>query len=241
MEAIYPSAAEIPENTLRLYVYFSAPIGETDVLAHIHLKNAAGQPVEGAFLSNRFDLWSPDRRRLTLLFDPGRVKTGLRAHEALGRALQAGQSFELGIDRALKDASGCPLAHSFSHTFHAGPEDFSTPDPALWQLDKPAAATDDPIEVHLAKPLDHVSLAYRLRITTATGDTVSGRIELGEGERTWRFYPNTPWIAQTYRLSVDPRLEDLAGNRPGERFDRLILDQPVDFVLHREFRIKNND
>ncbi|MGR5147958.1 hypothetical protein ACQKP8_15595 [Photobacterium alginatilyticum] len=58
------------------------------------------------FLDNKFALWSTDSSRLTLLFDPGRVKTGLVAHNAMGRALIPGEDYQLVIDPILEDVAG---------------------------------------------------------------------------------------------------------------------------------------
>ncbi|MEL7026957.1 MAG: hypothetical protein AAGO57_06985, partial [Pseudomonadota bacterium] len=93
IDAIYPSGSTFPENILRVYFYFSGPMAEAEILDNITLSRADGTPVDAAFLSNRFDLWSPDRTRLTLLFDPARVKTGLEANTELGRALEEGEAY----------------------------------------------------------------------------------------------------------------------------------------------------
>src|SRR6056297_3284815 len=72
---IYPTAGELPANLLRFFVYFPQPMDRSDILDHILLVDDAGSEVTGAFLENRYDLWSPDATRLTVLLDPGRVKT----------------------------------------------------------------------------------------------------------------------------------------------------------------------
>lgn len=237
LEEIYPSAAELPENTLRFYLYFSEEMGRGDVMHHIRLQDEDGRHIKGAFLSSRFDLWSPDMRRLTLLFDPGRVKTGLDAHKDLGRALVPGYSYTLTLGPEFEDAKGCILSGQVFHTFTAVVADVSFPDPSDWHIDTPDARTVDPVVVHLGSTYDHLSLAYRLRITSARGELVPGRIELHEGESVWLFRPKAPWTAETYTLNIDPALEDLAGNRPGRLFDQP-LDRRIEAVaLKREFTI----
>lgn len=124
---IYPTAEDLPENLLRFYVYFPRSMGQQDILLHIEIRDEAGNPVDGALLSNRYDLWSPDRRRLTLLLDPGRVKTGLAAHEAMGRALQPDQRYSLSIRGTATDAEGCALGQDRVHGFRVGPADLTPP------------------------------------------------------------------------------------------------------------------
>ncbi|MEM1272361.1 MAG: hypothetical protein AAGF88_01015 [Pseudomonadota bacterium] len=236
IDAIYPSGTDVPENQLRLYLYFTAPMAEADILPHIRLTLADGTVVEDPFLSNRFDLWSPDRTRLTLLFDPSRVKTGLDAHEELGRALEAGQSYVFTVDAGAVDASGCTLSAAFSHEFTAGPSDIDPPDPSNWVLDVPAAGTTDPISVVLGSTHDHLSMAFRIRARNAVGEIVAGRIDLAQAETVWRFFPNAPWSEEDHEISIGQELEDLAGNRPGQLFDQPVgADMPAP-ILNLPFR-----
>ena len=219
VEDVYPTGRELPENLLRFYIYFSAPMGQDDILSAIDLLDSDGAPLGGVFLSNRFDLWSPDRRRLTLLMDPGRVKTGLAANVAMGRALVAGETYSLRVSAHAQDAKGCPLIAPHVVTFTASAADITSPNPANWTLDVPDAGTRTPMAVMLDDPVDHLSLAYRLRITDQTGDPVAGRIDLDDAETRWIFTPSVAWRSAPYNLNIDPRLEDLAGNRFDAVFD----------------------
>jgi len=219
---VYPSGTALPENLLRFYIYFSAPMGEGDILPAINLLDAEGRRVEGVFLPNRFDLWSADRTRLTLLLDPGRVKSGLQANLALGRALVPGETYHLQISDTAQDARGCALASAHSATFEATEADLSSPSPAEWVLTVPKVETRAPLKVALDGPVDHLSLAYRLRVIGPDGAPVPGRIDLGESETDWLFTPRAPWQETAYGLAIDPTLEDLAGNRPG-----VLFDQPI--------------
>lgn len=221
VDEIYPSGDAVPENLLRMYLYFTAPMGDGDIVPLITLRNADGSLVEDAFLSNRFDLWSPDRTRLTLLFDPGRVKTGLEAHDRLGRALVAGESYVLTVGDAAIDAEGCSLAATFSHSFVAGPSDVEVPDPYDWNLNQPMAGTTEPLRVSLGSPHDHLSMAFRIQVRHG-GKILPGGVSLEGDESVWVFTPRDPWSAARYELSVKKELEDLAGNRPGELFDQPI-------------------
>ncbi|MEM8580069.1 MAG: hypothetical protein AAGF50_02590 [Pseudomonadota bacterium] len=222
---IYPTAEVLPENLLRIYVYFPHPMDTSQGVEIVQLLDAAGDPVEHVFLRNRDDLWSPDRRRLTVLLDPGRVKTGLEAHDALGRALVPGQSYAFEVSGRALQADGCALGASTRHAFQVGPADLEPPQPSSWQLAPPQADTTDNLEVALGSAHDHLSLAFRLRVLDGEGTIVPGAIALGPGEASWNFTPRAEWRIETYTLAIDERLEDLAGNRPGLLFDRP-LDQP---------------
>jgi hypothetical protein len=219
---IYPTAEELPANLLRIFVYFPRPMERTDILGHIALVDEAGREVEGAFLNNRYDLWSPDATRLTVMLDPGRVKTGLAAHDAIGRALEEGQRYELVVRGGAKDAQGCILGADAVQAFVAGPPDFDLPAPQDWALTRPEVGTRDPLVVDLGSPHDHLSMVYRLRVLDADGTPVPGRIDLGAGESLWRFTPVALWPDEPLRVIIDERLEDLSGNRPSALFDQPI-------------------
>ncbi|MEO0916769.1 MAG: hypothetical protein AAFY31_07260 [Pseudomonadota bacterium] len=224
---IYPTARILPENLLRIYVYFPRPMNPDHGLTHVRLVDAAGGTVEGAFLSNREDLWSPDRRRLTLILDPGRVKTGLQAHEALGRALEPGEGYAFEVSGNALGADGCALGMDTRHSFTVASADLEPPDPASWGLSVPKAQSTEPLEVTLGSTHDHLSLAFRLRVLDDTGAVVRGSISLGPNEESWEFKPSAPWADAVYTLAIDERLEDLAGNRPGLLFDRPLDQAPA--------------
>lgn len=219
---VYPSGTKLPENLLRFYIYFSAPMSQDTILPAIDLLDSEGRPLEGVFLPGRFDLWSTDRTRLTLLLDPGRVKTGLQANLVLGRALVAGETYHLQVSETARDARGCKLATSHRVTFEATEEDLSLPSPSQWELTTPKVGTRAPLKVVFDGPIDHLSLAYRLRVIGPDGAPAPGRIDLDQGETGWLFTPSAPWQDTDYRLTIDPMLEDLAGNRPG-----VLFDQPI--------------
>lgn len=220
VSAVYPTADNLPENLLRFYIYFSQPMQRQDILSSVYLADSDGNKVEGVFLENRFDLWSPDSSRLTLLFDPGRVKTGLVAHNAMGRALIPGNDYQLIVETSTKDSQGCNLARQFHKTFKATAADYDVPDLNLWNISQPKQGSSEVLTIDLNGKMDHVSLAYRIRVTDSEGQTVVGKIELAQQEQQWMFIPDHPWNQNLYQVVVDPRLEDVAGNRLTGLFDQ---------------------
>ena len=69
---IRPTGGVVPRNLLRCYVEFSGPMREAGA-THVRLLDAAGAPLVGALLATQYELWDPDRRRLTVLLDPARI------------------------------------------------------------------------------------------------------------------------------------------------------------------------
>ncbi|MEL6103500.1 MAG: hypothetical protein AAFR68_19555 [Pseudomonadota bacterium] len=223
---IYPTASELPENLLRLYVYFPRAMALSEGMQSVVLRDENGVPVNGAFLPTHQELWSPDRQRLTLLLDPGRVKSGLSAHELMGRALVPDRSYTLVVSGDALDAAGCGLGADTSYTFIVTVADDQTPDPAAWSMITPRLGSRDTLSVDLGSTHDHLSLAYRLRVVDAAARIVPGALALGPAETSWHFTPRDPWQAITYELIIDERLEDVAGNRPGVLFDRPVTATP---------------
>ena len=74
---VYPSGDVVPENLLRIYIHFSAPMSRRSGLDYIHLLDRDGREIKGPFLPLDTDLWNDDHTRYTVFFDPGRVKRDL--------------------------------------------------------------------------------------------------------------------------------------------------------------------
>ncbi len=65
-----------------------------------------------------------------------------------------------------------------------------------------------------------------LSVVGSAGDLVAGRSEIADGERVWRFVPETSWAPGRYLLLVDPRLEDPSGNSLRGLFDAPQMGAP---------------
>lgn len=216
---VYPTSDVLPENLLKLYLHFSAPMSRGDSYRHIQLLDAAGEAVELPFLELAEELWDDSGRRLTVLFDPGRIKRDLVPHNEVGPPIRSGEAYVLAIDAAWRDASGQPLAENFRKTFRVAAFDDRQPDPARWQLHPPAAESRDPLVVLFDEPLDHAMLQRAIQVADAGGMLLDGEIRVDDHETRWSFRPANHWQAGTYQLRVDSTLEDLAGNSPGRPFE----------------------
>lgn len=209
---VYPSSDVVPENLLKFYIHFSAPMSRGESYRHVHLLDESGEQVELPFLELGEELWDRTGTRFTLFFDPGRIKRGLKPREEVGPALVAGRRYVLWIDRQWPDARGLPLKEEFRKTFTVGPPDDRQPDPQAWQLQLPRAGTRQPLAIDFGEPLDHAMLQHAIVVIDPGGQLVDGKIAVSDHERRWSYTPQTAWPAGTYRLRIDTRLEDLAGN-----------------------------
>ena len=167
---IYPSADKLPENQLKFYLHFSAPMSRGEAYRHIHLLDDKEQEVEAAFLELGEELWDREMVRFTLLCDPGRVKRGLKPREELGPVLEEGRDYTLVIDEAWRDAHGNPLAEPARKSFHVLAPDDTPIDQTTWKIETPVSLGQDPLVVRLGESLDHSLLERVLSVQTDTGD-----------------------------------------------------------------------
>ncbi len=214
VEHIFPGSENVPENLLKFYLHFSAPMSGGGIYKHIHLRDEAGREVELPFLELDEELWDREHRRLTLFIDPGRVKREVKPLEDIGPALEAGRQFTLTIDAAWLDANGQPMKAAAEKKFKVTAPDRIPPDPKTWRLTSPAPGTKEPLHIRFSEPLDH-ALALRL-ITVAE---VPGQQAMSDDGVQWTFLPVNPWPAGPHRLVIQPELEDLAGNSVGKPFE----------------------
>jgi hypothetical protein len=236
--AVYPTADVLPVNQLKLYVHFSAPMRTGDASAHARIiDEGTGQAVRDAFYSLEDELWDPAQTRLTLLFDPGRIKRGLRPHEELGLPLHKGRRYRLVLDAAWRDANGDTLSEGFEKRFAVAAPDRKAPRVATWQVSTPREGTLDTLIVALGEPMDEALLERLLVVRDSAGHSAAGRRVVGRGETQWQFVPGTPWRAGRYVLDVGTDLEDLAGNNLRRLFDTDLGDRAAP-ALEREDRVR---
>ena len=224
--AIYPSSPVLPANQLKMYIVFSAPMQGGDFWPSIHLVDQDGKPAYLPFVGQ--ELWNRDYTRLTLIFDPGRIKRGVKPNVDLGPVLVEGKHYMLIIDREFKDVNGRLLAEPFRHEFAAGADERRAVDTALWKLSQPKAGTRDPLVIRFDRPLDYALLSDVFQIPG-----VFGVATIGAGETEWRFQPAQPWTAGQHHLVVDMALEDLAGNRIGRPFDVDTMTSPAGRITNQ--------
>jgi hypothetical protein len=219
VERVYPTAATLPENQLKFYIEFSAPMGRGHAWKHLSLLNEQDKPIELPFLEIEEEMWDAEGRRLTVLFDPGRIKRGVKPLEDIGPAIESGGRYTLVVGREWQDARGSHLVEAHRKPFRVTDADRTPIDTAAWRIRPVRAGTSEPLVIDFPEPLE-AALAQRLIWVAG----MRGRVELGHEERQWRLYPDKAWTAGEYRLQVDTALEDLAGNKVGRPFEVDLFD-----------------
>lgn len=215
---IFPTADVLPANHLKFHIVFSRPMrGGQAIFKQIEILDADGNPVPDAWLTD--ELWDAEGKELILYIHPGRIKWGVVLREILGPVLVPRREYALAIRGAMLDADGQPLGKDVLKKFRTIDEDRVRVDLSDWTIASPKAGGRDPLAVAFKKPLDRSSLQKFLTVQDDMGRRVEGSIALGRDERSWSFSPALPWTNADYRLVVDPKLEDVAGNTPVRPFD----------------------
>jgi hypothetical protein len=219
VDRIYPSTDTLPSNALRLYIYFSAPMSRGEAWPNIHLIDLdTNRAVDIPFLELEQELWDQNNQRLTVLFDPGRIKRGLVPTTTIGPAVVEGKHYKLVIDREWHDARGVSLVEGFEKKFRGVPSDRVPPDPANWRVTAPKAGTTEPLVIAFPKPMDYVLLQRMIGVFDSRGE-ISGKITVDRNETEWRFTPREIWKPGSHRITADNTLEDISGNHLDRPFD----------------------
>ena len=215
---VYPSGDIVPANQLRMYVEFSAPMGQRPGLEHVSLLDDKGRQVVDPFLPVDGELWNADHTRFTVFFDPGRQKRGILPNREMGESLIAGRKYTLRISRDWLDGNGQPLRETFERRFTVGPPDRSPLDVASWTITAPREGTREPLTVAFSESLDH-GLLLRAIGVRRDGAPLTGQVQVDAHETRWTMTPDAPWQPGRYELIALGILEDLAGNRIGRAFE----------------------
>ena len=223
---IYPSLTQLPENTLKMYLHFSAPMSDGNGYEYLQLTEVNGDTIEAPFLDLKSLLWNEDRTRLTVWFDPGRVKRELLRNQKLGAPLEVGKNYTLHIAKNWKDAKGYSLAEGYTKNIEVVAADRTVPVPKTWTVIAPKANTKEVVVINFGEVLDHALAIKSLTVYTKKGKIVKGQITLKEQETQWIFTPLHNWQTNPYRIQIKANLEDVAGNPLNRLFDTDLEKQP---------------
>lgn len=213
---VEPSVGVVPANHLKFYLHFPGPMERGEVFRHLRLVETDEDGEETAEVPEPFrevELWDETFTRLTLWFHPGRQKPGVNLNVEIGPVLEEGKRYRLEISGKWRDEQGEPLGETVRHGFAAGPVDERQPQPAEWRV----VFTGGFVRVETGEPLDPESLRKRVTVVDGEGGSLAAEIE--PDATGFRLAPDQPWRPGSYRLLVDPRLEDLAGNSVARPFN----------------------
>jgi len=217
---IYPSGSQLPENLLRFYIYFKTPMKKGEAVEHIHLVDAEGNLDNQAFMEFKQELWSPDGKRLTLLFDPGRIKRGVSTNLELGPALLEGNQYQLVISGAWQDVYGQELSINTTKEFAVTKAYRQYIKVDELEIQNPDADSKGILSIQFDRIIDHALVQSMIQIKDENEKVKAGYWQTSEDEKMVQFIPENPWQKGTYQIIMDSRLEDVAGNNLNNLLDQ---------------------
>ncbi len=218
VSAVYPSADVLPENVLKFYVHFSAPMSRGEAYKRIHLIRE-GLEVASPFLELGEELWDIEQKRFTLFVHPGRIKRGLKPRKDSGTPMTDGKEYTLRIDADWLAADQQPLAVGFEKKFRVVGADSTQPDFKKWNVAVPKANSNNPVSLTFDEPLDHAMLNRIVRVRDNSNVEMVGTVTVKDKETVWSFEPKKPWSSGNYTIVLDAIIEDLAGNSLSRPFE----------------------
>lgn len=216
---IRPSGGRWPANLLRVYLHFNRPMAQGEATRRIVIRDESGRTLIQPFLELDQELWDPEGRRLTLLFDPGRVKQGLKPREEDGAILEPGHRYTIEVQPGWPDSRGVPTEDRFEKTIEVEPPDEVPVAPRKWRIEPPKARSIDPLVVKFDQTVD-TGIALRLIGILESGECpLDGKTEISADGLVWKFTPKVAWSPGLHFIEVDPALEDPSGNQVGRPFE----------------------
>ncbi|MEM7209763.1 MAG: Ig-like domain-containing protein [Pseudomonadota bacterium] len=215
--SVSPTAAQIPENTLRLYLTFSEPMARGQARDKIRIENSAGQTIADPFLNLATELWDNSQRRLTLLLDPGRLKRGVGPNVRAGTPLNGNQTYTLIVSGLMESAEGVEIGKDESKIIHVHTAERRAISPQRWHIESPPSNSKSSLTVTFDRIMDAGMLPRMIQLVDAHGERVDGHVSIND--RQWTLAPKRPWSAGPYQLLVDSQIEDIAGNSLHAAFD----------------------
>ncbi|MEL7533525.1 MAG: Ig-like domain-containing protein [Bacteroidota bacterium] len=216
---VYPSTDTLPANQLKFYLAFRDAMALQSPYHHIWLEDANGQKLKNVFLEIDPALWGPYQRRLTLWFEPGRIKRGLIPYLAQGPPLQAGNRYTLVVNTAgIHDPQRTDTL-LFRHSFWVKEADRQRPDVETWSYGYPKVGSRDTFSIYFPEPMDYALLQSDIFLLSSENTDLPGQVIIGKEERSYHFVPKQAWRETAYTLMVSSSLEDLAANNFARLFD----------------------
>ncbi len=212
---VLPGDSLLPVNLLRLYVKFSQPMTKHDAYQYVHLLNGQGDTLNNVFYPAEPPLWDKTGQQLTLLFDPGRIKSGLQPNTQWGLGLKANEDYRVLVN-GIKDYRGTALRKAFEFNFHTTGPDHSSPQIQNWKVKAPKAYTTEPLVLTLDEPLNPAQAETAFQVMLEQ-QTVPSAVTVHA--KQIEFMASSPWVPGQYNLKVFNTLEDRAGNSLRKLFE----------------------
>jgi hypothetical protein len=186
------------------------------------------------------ELWSPDGKRLTLLFDPGRIKRGVSTNLELGPALFEGNTYQLVVSGEWQDVFGQKLGTTETKTFKVRTAYRTAINISSWNVNEPVVESTQPLTIQMDRIMDHALVQSMILVKNEENQNIEGSWEISEGESVLHFAPLEKWQKGNYEIVLDSGFEDVAGNNLNSLLDqqktqqhqKSVTDYSIKFKIH---------
>jgi hypothetical protein len=218
---IYPKLDTVPENLLKMYFEFDSPMQQSrSSLDFIKVFNLTKKEEVAIFLPLENELWNLEKTRLTLWLDPGRIKKDLIPNQEKGIPIEAGNQYELIVERHFSGGTyGADLGKSYTKRFYVSQRDRQRSNVNQWKLTIPKSNSKEGLGIEFDEFLDVILANESIAIVDENKQEISGDFLTSKKGSNTLFVPSNPWEKGSYRLIIDSKLEDLAGNNLNRLFD----------------------
>jgi hypothetical protein len=204
-----PEAETIPANTLRMYFMFDRPARGLVHQSEVKLVGPDGSEIKNAFMDFGQELWSPDGKRLTVFFDPGKIKRDVEAEGDAVSPLKEGKSYQIKLA-------------DYAHSFQVSPPVRERLNPKIWKVIEPSSSSSQ-LEIKFDRVMDAALLLDQIEVVeTKSGARVSTTKKILTGGTGLIFLPRFKWRIGQYAVVASSILEDVSGNRMGESLDHTL-------------------
>lgn len=225
--AMYPRLDTVPANLLKMYFEFAQPMQEVgNALDFIRVTNETDSVDTQPFLRLESELWNKERTLLTLWLDPGRIKTDLIPNREKGLPLTSGKTYRITIDSNWKSREGIPLEKKYTKIIVVGPRDDAKPDINSWKVMLKNAVVGKKLHIDFGEPMDAFLSKETMRVYDANAAEVMGEFKLESNGSSLVFIPLKGFETGNYEISIQSKLEDLAGNNLNHLFDTDLKKNP---------------
>ena len=209
---IYPTQDTVPENLLKLFLKFSKPMREGESLSYLTLIRGKSDTLSGVFLELQPELWNEDQTMLTIWLDPGRIKRDLIPNLEMGAPLSNSESYKLIVSSQWKGLNGGLLDQDYTKGFMVSKRDSISPAPKDWLVNMPVSGSKSTLQINFNEALDYSLLNDVFLLLNNENEKFPGDWKIGFEEKSIQFIPVNEWEKGKYKIQIESRLEDLAGN-----------------------------
>ena len=204
-----------------MYFEFDSPMQQLQPsLDFIKVFNLTKGGQVDIFLSLENELWNREKTRLTLWLDPGRIKKDLIPNQEKGIPIEKGNQYELIVERHFSGgAYGADLGKHYVKRFYVSDRDKESPNVSQWKLTKPKSNSKEGLGIEFDEFLDVILVNESISIVGENEEVFSGGFVTSKKGNNTLFIPENTWKKGVYKLVVDSKLEDLAGNNLNRLFD----------------------